>query len=173
MPVAWEVGGLGDIVLPCGTNPYRSIKDLLERIIRLLDGCLFLGAPYLNILAAFVLYSWFADKLQPPVHLLITGLPQSGKLTLLEMMRLLCRRSLLVGDITAAAMLNACSRFMPTLLIDENDWQGDRNSRILRKTLRTGTSGNLLARHLRSTQKAFGPKILSAPELPEDLALRS
>jgi hypothetical protein len=70
-------------------------------------------------------------------------------------------------------MLNACSRFMPTLLIDENDWQNDRNSRILRKTLRTGTSGNLLARHLRSTQKAFGPKILSAPELPEDLALRN
>jgi hypothetical protein len=78
-----------------------------------------------------------------------------------------------VGEITAVALLDACSRFTPTLLIDENDWEADRSSRILRKQLRTGTSGHLIAKHLHRTQKAFGAKILSSPELPDDPALRS
>jgi hypothetical protein len=88
-------------------------------------------------------------------------------------MRLLCRRSLLVGEISAAGLLDACSRFMPTLLVDENDWQADRSSRILRKQLRSGTSVHLLTKNLYKTQRAFGAKILSSPELPDDPALLS
>jgi len=173
VPIARESDGLGDIVLPHAPNPYLSTEEILSRIVHLFESCLSLAPSYLNVLATFVLYSWFADQLQPPVYLLITGPPDSGKTTLLEAMRLLCRRSILVGEITAAALLDVCSRFAPTLLIDENDWEADRSSRILRKQLRTGTSGHLLAKHLHKTQKAFGAKILSSPELPDDPALRS
>jgi hypothetical protein len=173
VPLARQSDGLGDILLPQAPNPYLSTEEILSRILHLLKSCLALAANYLGVLAAFVLYSWFADRLQPPVYLLITGPSQAGKITLLEAMRLLCRRSILVGDITAAAILDACSRFTPTLLIDENEWEGDRSSRNLRKHLRTGTSRQLLAKHLHKTQKSFGAKILSSPELPEDPALRS
>jgi hypothetical protein len=173
VPFARESDGLGDIVLPRALHPYHSTEEILSRAVHLFESCLSLAPSHLNVLAAFVLYSWFADGLQPPVYLLVTGLPQSGKTTLLEVMRLLCRRSMLVGDISAAAILDACSRFTPTLLIDENEWEADRSSRILRKQLRTGTSGHLLAKSLRKTQRAFGAKILSSSELPEDAALRS
>ena len=173
VPMTRESDGLRDIVLPGAPNPYLSTETILSRIAHLLESCLSLAPPYLNVLATFVLYSWFADQLQPPVYLLITGPPESGKTTLLEAMRLLCRRSILVGDITPAAILDVCSRFTPTLLIDENEWEADRSSRILRKQLRTGTSVHLLAKHLHRTQKAFGAKILSSPDLPDDPALRS
>lgn len=80
---------------------------------------------------------------------------------------------MLVSEITSAAAYDACTRFGCTLLIDENDWRADPNSRALRKQLRAGTSKGLLAKHLRKTQHAFGAKVLSAVELPEDAALRS
>ena len=172
LPIARESDGLSDIVLPHAPNPYHSTEEVLSRVVHLLESCLSLAPSYLNILATFVLYSWFADQLQPPVYLIITGPPESGKTTLLEAMRLLCRRSILVGEITAAALLDVCSRFAATLLIDENDWEADRSGRVLRKQLRTGTSSNLLAKHLHKTQKAFGAKILSSPDLPDDPALR-
>ena len=173
VPIVRESDGLGDIVLPHAPNPYLSTEEILLRIVHLFESCISIDPSYLNVLAVFVLYSWFADQLQPPVYLLITGPSESGKTTVLEVMRLLCRRSLLVGEITAAAILDVCSRFTPTLMIDENDWEGDRSSRILRKQLRTGTSGHLLAKRLHKTQKAFGAKILSSSELPDDPALRS
>jgi hypothetical protein len=171
VPIARESGGLCDIVLPHAPNPYHSTEEILSRISHLIESCVFLAPCYLNILAAFVVYSWFADELRPPVYLILTGLPQSGKSTLLEAMRLLCRRSLLVAEITAAGLLDSCSRFTPTLLIDENDWQADRSSRNLRKQLRSGTSVHLLTKNLHKTQKTFGAKILSSPDVPEDPAL--
>lgn len=92
---------------------------------------------------------------------------------MLEALRLLCRRPLLVSDISSSAAFDACSRYGCTLLIDENDWRGDQNSRALRKQLRAGTSKGLLSKHLRKTQHAYGTKILSGVELPDDAALKS
>ena len=58
-------------------------------------------------------------------------------------------------------------------MIDENDWRADQNSRTLRKQLRAGTSKGLLSKHLRKTQHAYGTKVLSGVELPDDAALVS
>jgi hypothetical protein len=168
-----KTDGLEDISLPRGAHPYSSVSEVFYHTSNLIKVCVDLPEPYLFMTAAVVLNSWFADRLRPPAYLLVTGLPQSGKTTLLETLRLLCRRSLLVADITSAAAYQACSRFGCTLLIDENDWRADRNSRTLRKQLRAGTSRDLLAKHLGKTQHAFGTKILSALELPDDAALRS
>jgi hypothetical protein len=173
VPIARSNHGLEDIILPRAPHPYQSAEEVFYRTCNLIATCLALPNMYLWVTAAVVLNSWFADRLRPPVYLLVTGLPQSGKTTLLEMMRLLCRRPLLVSDITSAAAYDACSRFGCTLLIDENDWGADQNSRALRKQLRAGTSKGVLAKHLGKTQHAFGAKVLSSVELPDDAALMS
>jgi hypothetical protein len=173
VPFGRTADGLEDICLPRGLRPYESAEAVFYKTHNLIAQCVALPEQYLLVTAAIVLNSWFADRLRPPVYLLLTGLPQSGKTTLLETMRLLCRRSLLVSEISSAAAYDACSRFGCTLMIDENDWRADQNSRALRKQLRAGTSKGLLTKHLRKTQHAFGSKILSGVELPDDAALRS
>ena len=173
VPVGRMTDGLEDIILPRAPRPYESTEEVFYRAHNLIASCVTLPNPYSLVTAAIVLNSWFADRLRPPVYLLLTGLPQSGKTTLLEMLRLLCRRPLLVSDISSAAAFHACSRFGCTLLIDENDWRGDQNSRALRKQLRAGTTKGLLTKHLRKTQHAYGTKVLSGVELPDDAALRS
>ena len=74
--------------------------------------------------ANFVVYTWLADRMPTAVYLFLTGLPQSGKTTLLEVFELLCRRPLLVSEITPAAVYEVCPQFGPTLLIDESEWDG-------------------------------------------------
>ncbi len=172
-PIGRMTDGLDAIHLPRLPHPYQSAEAVFYRTQYLITSCVTLPDLYSLVIAAIVLNSWFADRLQPPVYLLLTGLPQSGKTTLLQTLRLLCRRPLLVSDISSAAAFDACSRFGCTLLIDENDWRADQNSRPLRKHLRAGTSKGLPTRHLRKTQHAYGMKILSAVELPDDAALRS
>ncbi len=173
VPIGRTANGLEDISLPRAPRPYESAEEVFYRTHNLIVSCVAIPNPYSLVTAAIVLNSWFADRLRPPVYLLLTGLPQSGKTTLLEMLQLLCRRPLLVSDISSAAAFDACSRFGCTLLIDENDWRADQNSRALRKQLRAGTSKGLLAKHLRKTQHAYGTKILSGVELPDDAALMS
>lgn len=71
-------------------------------------------------------------------YLALVGLPASGKSTVLKVLRLLCRRSLLTADISSAAFYRVCEPLTPTLLIDEAATAG--NSRDLFHLLRTGTS---------------------------------
>jgi hypothetical protein len=173
VPIGRMMNGLEDISLPSVPQPYKSTEEVFFRTSNVIAACVALPTEYLYVTAAFVLNSWFADRLRPPVYLMLTGLPQSGKTTLLETLRLLCRRALLVSDITSAAAYDACSRFGCTLLIDENDWRADQNSRAMRKQLRAGTSKGMLAKDLGKSRHAYGAKVLSSVELPDDAALRS
>jgi hypothetical protein len=173
VPMARETHGLEDIMLPRAPQAYGSVEELFWRTSDLIAACVSLPPLHLCVTSAFVLNSWFADRLQSPAYLMVTGLPQSGKTTLLDTMRLLCRRPLSVSDITSAAAYDACTRFSSTLLIDEIDWRADQNSRAFRKQLRAGTSKGMLARNIWKTQHAFGAKALSSVELPDDAALMS
>ena len=105
VPLGRMADGLGDIILPRGPRPYQSAEAVFWRTRHLITSCVALPDLYSIVTAAIVLNSWFADRLQPPVYLLLTGLPQSGKSTLLQTLQLLCRRPLLVSHITSAAAM--------------------------------------------------------------------
>lgn len=159
------------IRLPRGTKPYGSVAELFGRVRDLLTYCLVLNEPYADILANFVLSTWVIDRLPVAPYASVVGLPASGKTTLLLVLRLVCRRSLLTADVSSAALYAACGRFTPTLLIDEAATQG--NSRLLRHLLRSGTTRDVVAMRRNRTFHAFGAKVISWLEPPNDPALNS
>src|SRR6266851_2308232 len=161
---------LGHVRLPRGVLPYESVQALLSRLECLISQCVDVDEKYLPVLADFVLSTWFVDQLPVAPYLSVVGLPQSGKTTLLRVLSLVCRRPLLIADITPASFYHACARFMPTLLIDEARSVGC--DRILR-LLRSGTTRDVLAVRNNRSFYPCGAKVLSWLEPPDDPALNS
>jgi ABC-type polysaccharide/polyol phosphate transport system ATPase subunit len=74
---------------------------LLRRLESFISQCIVVDEKYLSVLADFVLSTWFVDRLEVAPYLSVVGLPQSGKTTLLKVLSLVCRRSLLIADISS------------------------------------------------------------------------
>jgi hypothetical protein len=164
---------LRNLVLPSGVAPYQSVQDLAHQIRRAILDCVRIPNPYPSLLAGWVIYTWVADRLPAAVHLCISGLPESGKTTLLEVLRLFCRRSLLTADISAAGFYEACSLVSPTVMVDEAELDQRSSSQGLRRLLRAGTNRNHPIMRKGSSWNVFGPKVLCSENLPDDPALLS
>jgi hypothetical protein len=124
--------------LPRGVKAYKSTASLMYEIADLIQQRVSIRKDNLLPLASFVLASWVVDRLPIAPYLSVTGLPQSGKTTLLKALKLVCRRALLLADITPADVYQVYSRLTPTLLID--DCGPSERSRDLRKLFRMGTT---------------------------------
>jgi hypothetical protein len=157
--------------LPTHARPYDSVQTLLVRLERLISRCISVDSTYVQVLADFVLSTWVVDRLPVAPYLSVVGLPQSGKTTLLKVLGLLCRRALLVADITSASLYRASARFTPTLLIDEAG--SVRNNHALRHMLRSGTTSDVISVLGNQTFHSFGAKVISWLEPPDDTALNS
>src|SRR6266478_7490428 len=162
---------LRHVRLPKGVLPYESVQALLSRLECLISQCVDVDEKYLPVLADFVLSTWFVDRLPVAPYLSVVGLPQSGKTSLLKVLSLVCRRPLLIADITSAGFYQACSRFMPTILIDEAGTGA--NNRTLRHILRSGTTKDVLAVRKGCSFHSYGAKVFSWLEQPDDPALNS
>jgi hypothetical protein len=162
---------LGCLRLPSTVKPYESVQALLCRLEALISKCVAVDKKYLQVLADFVLSTWFVDRLEVAPYLSVVGLPQSGKTTVLKVLSLVCRRPLLIADVTSASFYHACARFMPTMLIDEAGSIG--NSRSLRHMLRSGTTRDVLAVRKNRIFHCYGAKVICWLEPPDDAALNS
>jgi hypothetical protein len=147
------------------------VQTLLVRLERLISRCISVDSTYVQVLADFVLSTWVVDRLPVAPYLSVVGLPQSGKTTLLKVLGLLCRRALLVADITSASLYRASARFTPTLLVD--DAGSVRNNHALRHMLRSGTTSDVISVRGNQTFHSFGAKVISWLEPPDDTALNS
>lgn len=157
--------------LPNAVLPYGSEEELLSHLESLIAQCIGVESTYVSVLASFALSTWFVDRLTVAPYLSVVGLPQSGKTTLLRVLNLICRRPLLVADITSASFYRACAQFMPTMLIDEA--RTIRRGDTLRHMLRSGTTRDVLSVLGSSTFHAYGAKVISWLEPPDDPALNS
>src|SRR6266481_3454003 len=162
---------LRHIRLPKDAKPYDSVQELLRRLETFISQCVAVDEQHVAILADFVLSTWFIDRFSVAPYLSVIGLPQSGKTTLLRVLSLVCRRSLLIADITSASFYRACSRFMPTILIDETGTAS--NNRTLRHILRSGTTRDVLAVRNDCSLHSYVAKVVSWLEPPDDPALNS
>jgi hypothetical protein len=157
--------------LPTEACPYESVQTLLSRIEHLISKCVSVNATYVPVLADFVLCTWLVDRFAVAPYLSVVGLPQSGKTTLLKVLSLVCRRSLLIADITSASFYRACAQFMPTMLIDEAG--SVRNNPALRHMLRAGSTRDGTSVLANRVFHSYGAKVISWLEPPDDTALNS
>lgn len=172
VPVQREGMMLKHLRLPRGAKPYESVEKLLPQVKDLISCCVILEDPnHLFALGRFVLSTWLVDRFPVALYVALVGLPQSGKTTLLKALSLVCRCALLTADITSAAFYDACSRFTPTLLIDETSTHGD--NRYLRHMLRVGTTRDVVAMRKNQSFHAYGAKVICFLEPPDDPALNS
>jgi hypothetical protein len=171
VPLARNNELLRHLRLPSAVTPYESVPALLHDLELLIAQCAAVDEKYVPVLADFVLSTWFVDRLPVAPYLSVVGLPQTGKTTLLRVLSLVCRRPLLIADITSASFYQACTRFMPTMLIDETG--SIRGNRTLRHILRAGTTREGLAVQRNRTFHSFGAKVISSLEPPDDAALNS
>jgi hypothetical protein len=158
VPVLRDGKIIRHVRLPRGIKPYGSAESLLEQIDSVLSRCLDLAKRYRLLLASFVLSTWFVERLPVAPYVALVGLPRSGKSTVLRVLSLLCRRSLLTADITSAAFYRVCDRLTPTLLIDETGTAGER--RQLFHLLRTGISRDVIALRKDQSLSSFGAKVV-------------
>jgi hypothetical protein len=171
VPVPRDKNVVRHVRLPRGCKPFQSADRILEQMDTIFSRCLDLEEKYRFLLTSFVLSTWFIDRLPVAPYVALVGLPRSGKSTVLRVLSLLCRRSLVTADITSAAFYRVCDRLAPTLLIDETSTAGEKKK--LFHLLRCGISRDVVALRKDQSFKAFGAKVVSWIELPDDAALNS
>ena len=171
VPVPRDTNVIRHVRLPQGCKPFRSAEIIREQMDTIFSRCLDLEEKYRFLLTSFVLSTWFIDRLPIAPYVALVGLPRSGKSTVLRVLSLLCRRSLVTADITSAAFYRVCDRLTPTLLIDETGTAGEK--RKLFHLLRCGITRDVVALRKDQSFRAFGAKVISWLELPDDTALNS
>jgi hypothetical protein len=162
---------LRQVRLPSAASPFDSLEALMQGIQTFIYRCVSVEDFNISLLADFVLSTWFVDRFSEAPYLSVVGLAQSGKTTLLKVLSLLCRRSLLISDITSLSLYRVCTELMPTILIDDAATVG--NSRQLLQMLRSGATRDVVAVRANKTFHTYGAKVVSWAELPNDSALNS
>jgi hypothetical protein len=171
VPLSRQQGFMKHVRLAAGVKSYESVSELLRQIDSVFSRCVDLEENHRFLLSCFVLSTWLVDRLPVAPYVALLGLPGSGKTTVLKILRLLCRRSLLTADITSAAFYRICDRITPTLLIDET--ATGREKQALFHLLRVGTNRDIVAFRDDQSFNAYGAKVVCWIVLPGDEALNS
>jgi energy-coupling factor transporter ATP-binding protein EcfA2 len=159
------------IRLPTGISPCGEPKDLIREISTVLSDHVDFPDEQYFLISAIVLSIWFPECLNIAPYLVISGPTGSGKTTLLRLLQCLCRRAILIGDISSAALYRLADSLRPTLLLDESEFDGTKENRDRQRFLRAGnTPGEYIARGDKLFD-AYCPKIICTNQPIEDIAL--
>jgi hypothetical protein len=103
--------------LAAGISPCGTPRDLLAELVATFRDFVDLPDGVLQIFGAFVLCTWFPDRLRVAPYLWLVGPLASGKTTIEKLLQALCRRAFLVGDLTPASLYQLPGLLSPTLLM--------------------------------------------------------
>lgn len=161
------------VCFPMAMGENLTARELLREIDDVLSAYIDFDSSDRKLLGYFTLYSWLSDLVPVAPYLWVVGPYSCGKTTLLRILSAICRRSVIAGDISAAALYTLSTAVHPTFLIDEFEPGSDSKSRDLQRLLRTGsTIGQKVLRASRAYD-LFGPKVIASRRGPGDAALDS
>jgi hypothetical protein len=164
---------MGAMRLPTAISRNAKLQDLLQGTQKCISTYVDLQPQYIRLVFHFVLYTWFADRLTVAPYLWITGPCSAGKTKLLRLMQCLCRRALLVSNISPASLYLLPNAITPTLLLDEFEPGTGARNRELENLLRCGSTQGGRAIRGGKLYDTFCPKVISSRIATADGALAS
>ena len=173
MPPDLTADSFPDLSLPNRLLTCNGSAELFAQISATIANFVILRPDQLRIVAAFVLASWFPDCFEAAPYLFIVGPLGSGKTKLLKLLRCLCRRGLIVGDIRSGSLYKLIDDWNPTLIIDELDLGNSGESAELLRILRTGSVPGVPTVRNGIRFSTYGPKVISSRQPFGDAALAS
>lgn len=162
-----------DLSLPNGLLPCSEPAELLAEISSTISSFVKLLPDQLQIVAAFVVASWFPECFEAAPYLWVVGPLGSGKTKLLKLLWCLCRRGLIVADLRSGSIYRLVDGWNPTLLIDELDPGDSGASGELLRMLRTGSVPGVPTVRNGMRYSTYGPKVISSRQPFGDAALMS
>jgi hypothetical protein len=170
VPPSKGTGLLANVVLSDRVNPGGSTRELASDLESVISRFVQIDPDYVQTSIGVVLSSWFPECFETVPYLWLVGPLGSAKTTFLKLLRCLCRRSVLVGDIRAAALYRLAHETDITLLIDELELDGSRSSSEVGRLLRSGNTRG--ADTIRNGQRfsTFCFKVLASRLPPADRA---
>jgi len=153
--------------LPGRIAPYGSTRDLFDGIRKLFIEYTDISEYHARQIAYFNLGSWLADRLLVAPLLLIIAPLGVAKAQLLRLLSILCRRPLMLAEVTPAA-LSSLASLRPTFLFDEPN-MSRRAARLLyaMNNYRHSALGN------GRIMDAFSAKVICSREPLRDALLSS
>lgn len=94
------------------------VRDLLSRIVEIVDSYVSLTARDLQLVAFWIISTWFADLLPSAASLLISSPFPAEAALLMWVFFATCRRGIQMGDLNRAGFCALPMDLTPTLLID-------------------------------------------------------
>src|SRR5712692_6947001 len=119
VPAALDPTILRAMRLPSRIMPYGLTRALFDEICVLLTRFIDLPEECVRKVAYFGLATWPADRVHAAPVLSITASLTSQSIVLLQLLALVCRRALWLGDVNPAALCSLPMHLRPTLLLDE------------------------------------------------------
>ena len=159
--------------LPSGVKACPAPAEFFFEISQLIRSHVDLPEPSICLVAAFVLSTWFVDKLAVAPYLWICGPPGSGKTTLLRLLHCLCRRPVLIAGSIPSWVYPLPALLRPTLLLDELRFNGTQHSHALECWLRAGNARGVPVTVAGRLVDGFGAKVLCSRQPGSDSALVS
>jgi len=104
---------------PARCNNYQSLRELFNEIATVFDQYLQLSERGSRLLTSFVIGTWLADHLPISPNLVISGPDQRLGIELLKLLSCLCRRPLLLTELTPGGFQSLPMQLSLTLLINQ------------------------------------------------------
>ena len=173
VPPQKNAGLLANIVLSNGACPSAGVKQLAADLESVIAKFIDVDPADLQIIVSHVLSCWIPECFETVPYLWLVGPLGSAKTTLLKLLSCFSRRSVLAGDIRAAALYRLANDSDITLLIDELELDDTRSGSAMARLLRAGNTRDLDAIRNGERFSPFCFKVLASHLPPTDGPLAS
>jgi hypothetical protein len=142
--------------LPAKVTDYGSLQDLFSGIAELFKKYLALSDRQSRLLTAFSLSTWLADRLPIAPGLVVSASDEASGIDLLRLLKCICRRGLLLAELTPSGLRSLPMHLGITLLINQQSIKSN-----LQRLLRASTFRGLnLPGNRGSIVDLYGPKAI-------------